>query len=113
VNCRNNLPSYGRWQEKFARQGVIVIGVHTPETPWERVTANVTRQIRRLGISYPVLLDPKGENWSRWGQNYWPTVYLVDKHGRLSYRWIGELEYGHAGGEKTMERLVARLLAER
>jgi hypothetical protein len=86
--------------------------VHTPETPAERNSANVTREIRRLGITYPVLLDPKGENWNRWGQRYWPAVYLIDKHGRVRYRWDGELEYNHAGGEATMARLVDRLLQE-
>jgi hypothetical protein len=91
---------------------VAIIGVHTPETPWERQTANVTREIQSLGITYPVLLDPSGANWSRWGQHYWPTVYLIDKHGRVRYRWEGELEYNHAGGEATLARLVNQLLKE-
>jgi hypothetical protein len=86
--------------------------VHTPETPGERKSANVTREIRRLGITYPVLLDPKGENWNRWGQRFWPTVYLIDKHGRVRYRWDGELEYERAGGEAKMGRLVYQLLKE-
>jgi len=91
---------------------VAIIGVHTPETPWERSAANVTREIHRLGITYPVLLDPKSANWNRWGQQYWPTVYLIDKHGRVRYRWSGELEYDQAGGEATMARLVNQLLRE-
>jgi hypothetical protein len=91
---------------------VAIIGVHTPETPWERQPANVTREIRRLGITYPVLLDPNGANWNRWGQHYWPTVYLIDKHGRVRYRWEGELEYDRAGGEAIMARLVSQLLKE-
>jgi hypothetical protein len=86
--------------------------VHTPETPGERKSANVTREIRRLGITYPVLLDPKGENWNRWGQRFWPTVCLIDKHGRVRYRWDGELEYERAGGEAKMARLVNQLLKE-
>jgi hypothetical protein len=86
--------------------------VHTPETPEERKSANVTREIRRLGITYPVLLDPKGENWHRWGQRFWPTVYLIDKHGRVRYRWDGELEWQNAGGETKMARLADELLKE-
>lgn len=86
--------------------------MHTPETPGERNPANVTRELRRLGITYPVLLDPKGENWRRWGQRYWPTVYLIDKHGCVRYRWDGELEWQSAGGETRMGRLVAQLLRE-
>jgi hypothetical protein len=91
---------------------VALIGVHTPETPLERNISNVTREIRRLGITYPVLLDPKSVNWNRWSQQYWPAVYLIDQHGRIRYRWVGELEYGHAGGEATMARLVRQLLRE-
>jgi len=86
--------------------------VHTPETPWERKSANVTREIRRLGITYPVLLDPKSGNWRRWGQRFWPTVYLIDKHGRVRYRWDGELEWQNAGGEARMARLIDQLLKE-
>ena len=48
---------------------MALIGVHTPETPWERKSANVTQEIHRLGITYPVLLDPKGVNWNRWGRS--------------------------------------------
>ena len=91
---------------------MALIGVHTPETSWERSSTNVTREIHRLGITYPVLLDPRGVNWNRWGQHFWPTVYLIDKHGRVRYRWVGELEYEHAGGEATMARLVHQLLQE-
>jgi hypothetical protein len=86
--------------------------VHTPETPEERKSANVTREIRHRGITYPVLLDPKGENWRRWGQRFWPAVYLIDKHGRVRYRWDGELEWQNAGGEARMARLVDQLLKE-
>lgn len=91
---------------------MVIIGVHTPETPWERMTANVARQVRQLGITYPVLIDQKGANWGRWRQQYWPTVYLIDKHGRVRYRWAGELEYNHAGGEAAMGQRVAELLKE-
>jgi thiol-disulfide isomerase/thioredoxin len=112
INCKDNVPSYRRWQKQFAGQKVAIIGVHTPESPWERKVANVIREIHRQGINYPVLLDPKGVNWDRWGQHYWPTIYLIDKHGRVRYRWAGELEYERAGGEAAMARLVNQLLME-
>jgi len=89
------------------------VGVHTPETPAERVTANVVRRVKQIGITYPVLLDTQGTNWQRWGQQYWPTVYLIDKHGRVRYRWVGELEYNHAGGEAQMAGLIQGLLKEK
>jgi hypothetical protein len=91
---------------------VVVIGVHTPETPGERDPANVAREVKRLGITYPVLLDQDGSNWKRWGQQYWPTVYLIDRRGRVRYRWIGELDYGGAGGSAQIAERVEALLRE-
>ena len=73
---------------------------------------NVVRRVKKLGITYPILLDQKGANWGRWGQNFWPTVYLIDKAGRVRYRWAGELEYDNAGGEQIMAGYVQKLLEE-
>jgi hypothetical protein len=92
---------------------VRFIGVHTPETPGERVPENVEKKVRELKISHPVLLDPEGENWRRWGQQWWPTVYLIDRRGRVRYRWAGELEFQNAGGEAKLGGLVEQLLKER
>jgi thiol-disulfide isomerase/thioredoxin len=113
INCRHNLPSYTRWQQRFEKAGVEFIGVHTPETDSERRRENVVRRVKELGITYPILVDAGGENWARWGQQYWPTVYLIDRRGRVRYRWTGELEYGGAGGEKRMAGLIQSLLNER
>ncbi|MGH9802565.1 MAG: redoxin domain-containing protein [Blastocatellia bacterium] len=111
-NCRANLPSYANWQKQFADKDVVVIGVHTPETASERVTANVVRNVKQLGITYPVLLDQEHANWNRWQVDAWPTAYLVDKQGRTRYRWVGELNYRNAGGEAKLGRLVEQLLKE-
>lgn len=113
MNCHRNLPSYGRWQKQFEKKGLVIIGVHTPEGKEERVPGNVARKVKELGIRYPVLLDPDGKTWRRWGQQYWPTVYLIDKQGRVRYRWVGELEYQEAGGEATMAELIESLLHEK
>jgi hypothetical protein len=67
--------------------------------------------VKQLGITYPVLLDTDGENWRRWGQEWWPTVYLIDRKGRVRYRWTGELEWKNAGGEAKLARLIQQLLA--
>ena len=111
-NCRANLPAYARLQKKFEKQGVTIIGVHTPEFDHERDPKNVARRVKELGITYPILLDAKNENWQRWKQQYWPTIYLIDKAGRVRHRWIGELNYKNAGGEATVTRLVENLLKE-
>jgi thiol-disulfide isomerase/thioredoxin len=111
-NCLANLPAYENWQKQFADEDVVVIGVHTPETESERVTANVARRVKQLGITYPVLVDQEHANWNRWQVEAWPTVYLVDKQGRIRYRWVGELNYRNAGGEAKLGQLVKRLLKE-
>ncbi len=85
INCKHNLPAYNRWQKGFADKNVLVIGVHTPETETERNPANVARKLKELGISYPVLVDSDRDNWKRWQQRVWPTVYLIDKHGMVRY----------------------------
>ena len=113
INCKHNLPAYSKWQKEFADRGLQVIGVHTPETPEERVSANVDRAITRWSITYPVLTDNESKNWERWGLRYWPSVFLIDKHGRLRDVWEGELEYGGAGGTAKIEGEIKTLLAER
>ena len=111
-NCIANLPAYANWHKQFAAQDVAVIGVHTPETASERVTANVVQRVKQLGITYPILVDQEHANWNRWQVEAWPTVYLVDKQGRLRYRWVGELNYHNAGGEAKLGQMVAQLLQE-
>jgi thiol-disulfide isomerase/thioredoxin len=112
INCRRNLPAYARWSREFASNDVAVIGVHTPETPSEAVESNVQREVKRLGIDYPILLDNEQINWNHWRQEFWPTVYVIDKRGTIRYRWEGELEYNNAGGTKKIAELVTQLLAE-
>jgi peptide-methionine (R)-S-oxide reductase len=111
-NCQANLPSYARLQKRFEKQDVAIIGVHTPEFDHERDSKNVARRVRELGITYPILIDSKSENWRRWNQRYWPTIYLIDKSGRARYSWVGELEHKGAGGEAKIARLVENLLRE-
>jgi peroxiredoxin len=110
INCKRNLPAYAHWWQRFADKGVVVIGIHTPETEAERDPVNVAKKVKELGIAYPVLLDPDRQNWNRWQQRWWPSVYLIDKQGRVKSVWEGELEYQNAGGEATMTRLIAELL---
>jgi peroxiredoxin len=112
INCKHNLPIYSRWQKQFEKREVAIIGVHTPETTGEASASRVTREVKRRNISYPILIDSKAENWTRWHQHYWPCVYLIDKQGRIRYRWEGELEFDHAGGETKMARKVEELLKE-
>jgi thiol-disulfide isomerase/thioredoxin len=112
INCKHNLPAYARWQKRFAASGVIVIGIHSPESEAERNPTNVVRKVKELGITYPVLIDSERENWKRWGQHLWPAICLIDKQGKARYGWEGELEYRGANGEAKMTRLIEALLKE-
>ncbi len=112
INCRRNLPAYDRWHKRFASKGVLVIGIHSPETEAERNPSNVEKKVKELGIAYPVLVDSERQNWNRWQQRAWPAICLIDKQGRVRYGWEGELEYRGAGGEAKMTRLVEALLKE-
>ena len=112
INCRHNLPSYANWEQQLASRDVAIIGIHTPELAHERLTANVEKKVAQYGIHWPVLLDTDMKNWRNWHQEFWPAVYLVDKKGKIRYRWDGELNYGGAGGEKKMMELVEKLLDE-
>ncbi len=112
INCRRNLPIYSRWNDKYSPQGVEVIGIHTPELANERDPKNVAREIKKLKIDYPVLFDGNNQNWQRWEQQYWPTVYLIDKSGRVRYAWIGELNSNGQNGEAKMSNLIEQLQRE-
>lgn len=112
INCKRNLPVYARWHEQFGPRGVAVIGIHTPEFEQEARLDNVAAKVQAFGIGWPVLLDPKMDNWRRWKQQFWPAVYLIDRQGVIRYRWDGELNYGGIAGESLMNAAIERLLAE-
>ncbi len=107
-NCQANLPAYASWYQRFKPQGVEIIGVHTPETSSERDPKNVAAFLKKRDISYPVLIDGDSKNWQNWNQQYWPTIYLIDKTGKIRYQWIGELQTG----EKQMTELIKQLVDE-
>jgi peroxiredoxin len=113
INCKRNLPAYNRWFKQLASKDVAVIGVHTPETSGESRPANVRAAIKRDGIAYPVLVDSDHKNWDRWNQQFWPTIYLIDKQGRIRYRWEGELEYDNQQGTAKITQLVNKLVTEK
>lgn len=73
----------------------------------------MSKRVKEVGITYPILLDQAGENWNRWRQRYWPTAYLIDKRGHVRYAWEGELEWKGADGERKMARRVEMLLREK
>ncbi|MEM6473439.1 MAG: redoxin domain-containing protein, partial [Planctomycetota bacterium] len=112
INCVRNLPHYNGWHEDYADQGLVVIGIQTPETPAERSVDRVSSAIPEQGIKYPVLFDSKSQNWKTWNNKTWPTVYLIDKEGFIRRWWEGEMNWKGAEGEKDMRKTIEQLLAE-
>jgi peroxiredoxin len=112
INCKHNLPSYNSWEKQFSKQGLVIVGIHTPETDYERSSTNLAEAIQARGITYPILVDNEGKNWTAWKQEYWPTVYLVDKYGRVRDYWEGELDFENAGGTAKFTAEIKALLTE-
>lgn len=113
INCIRNLPHYQGWQQKFANDGVVIIGIQTPETESERKLENLQRNVIERQIEYPVVFDGASENWKAWGNNMWPSVYLIDKQGRVRNWWYGELNWEGAKGEEFMRKRIEDLLSEK
>ena len=99
-------------QEQFGEEAFRIIGVHSPEFDHERDPGNVRDQVKSLGISYPVVMDNDFAIWKSLGNRYWPTLYLIDKAGRIRRAQVGET---HAGSEaaRDFETRIRRLLAEK
>ena len=104
VNCRRTLPYLRAWQEKYKDNGLVIIGVHTPEFEFEKDSINVTQAIRDLGVEWPVVLDNDYINWNNFANHYWPAKYLIDQNGNIVYSHFGE------GAYEETEREIQRLL---
>ena len=104
INCRNVLPEFKGYHRDFADNGLVIIGVHSPEFGFEKELANVKTAVRDLGVEFPVAVDNDFANWNRYNNRYWPTRYLIDKQGVLRYTHIGEGAYEETRG--WIERLL-------
>lgn len=100
------VPQLRVWHERYARQGLTIVGVHAPEFFWEKPHERVVEATRRLGIPYPVVQDNDFAIWTRFGVRAWPTQVLVDRKGRVRARHIGE------GAYEETEGTIRTLLAE-
>jgi peroxiredoxin len=112
-NCVANFQHYTRWHESLAARGVRVIGIQTPETSAERDPQKVRQAAKERGFEFPVLIDLESKNWAAWGNTMWPTVYVIDPKGYIRFWWQGELNWQGATGDKTIEKLIDELLAEK
>jgi cytochrome c biogenesis protein CcdA/thiol-disulfide isomerase/thioredoxin len=93
INCLRTLPYLEAWDKRYRRDGLVIVGVHSPEFPFERDAGNVQAAIEREGIGYPVAQDNKLATWDAWGNQYWPAEYLIDARGQVRDAHFGEGEY--------------------
>jgi thiol-disulfide isomerase/thioredoxin len=103
-NCQHTLSHVKAWAARYSRDGLVVVGVHSPEFDYEAVPANVRDYVGRNGITYPVLLDPDMRVWTAFGVRAWPTFILADAQGRRRRVHVGE------GGYDETEDAIRALL---
>jgi thiol-disulfide isomerase/thioredoxin len=105
VNWLRQLPYVRAWADRYAGQGLVVVGVHTPEFGFEHEPANVRRAVADLRVGYPVAIDSDYGVWRAFGNHYWPALYFADAQGRIRHHQFGE------GGYQQSEMVIQRLLA--
>lgn len=93
INWLRTLPYVRAWSEKYKNQGLVVIGVHTPEFPFEHDLENVRRAAKELRVDYPIAVDSDYGVWRAFNNEYWPALYFVDAQGRIRHHQFGEGDY--------------------
>lgn len=106
INCQHVIPSLKEWDKTYREQGLVIIGNHYPEFSFEADLTNLKSAVTEYGIKYAVAQDNEGVTWRAYKNQYWPALYLIDKHGHLRYVTIGEGRY------KETELAIQTLLAE-
>ena len=104
VNCIRTLPYLKEWHAKYADKGLVIVGVHSPEFEFEKVTENVVQSMNSFGLEYPVAQDNDFRTWRAYSNRAWPAKYLVDKDGVIRYKHFGE------GAYRETERQIRQLL---
>jgi cytochrome c biogenesis protein CcdA/thiol-disulfide isomerase/thioredoxin len=106
INCLRTLPHLEAWDARYRKDGLVIVGVHTPEFAFEHVPSNVRTAVKKLGVRYPVALDNKYGTWSAYHNEYWPAEYLIDRTGHVRHTHFGEGEYPET--EKLIRQYLGR-----
>jgi thiol-disulfide isomerase/thioredoxin len=106
INWLRTLPYVRAWAEKYKNQGLVVIGVHSPEFAFEKNVDNVRRAAKDMRVDYPIAIDSDFAVWRALKNEYWPALYIVDAQGRIRHHQFGEGDY------EQSERIIQQLLAE-
>ena len=107
INCIRTLPYLTAWDEKYSEEGLVIIGIHTPEFEFEKEYDNVVFATKKFGIKYPVVQDNDKETWNEFQNRYWPRKYIADHEGYIRFDHIGEGAYAET------EKVIQLLLEER
>jgi len=105
-NCQNTLPSVKAWDAKYRDLGLTIVGVHTPELQSEYIIDSVRREVLALGIKYAIVTDNDYKTWKAYNVEAWPTLFVIDKRGRIRWLHVGEGRYDET------ESVIKTLLAE-
>ena len=103
INCVRTIPHLSSWYEAYKDEGLVIIGVHSPEFTFERDADNVQKAMKELGVNWPVVLDNDFKQWQAYSNRYWPAKYFIDRTGRIRYFHFGEGEYD------TSEEVIRKL----
>src|SRR5215467_2382190 len=106
INWLRTLPYVRAWAEKYKDRGLVVIGVHTPEFPFEKDIENIRRAAKEMRVAYPIAIDSDYAIWRAFNNAYWPALYFIDKNGRIRHHHFGE------GGYEQSERIIQQLLGD-
>jgi cytochrome c biogenesis protein CcdA/thiol-disulfide isomerase/thioredoxin len=104
INCLRAIPYVEAWAEKYKSDGLVVIGVHTPEFAFEKDQANIAKAVRDLMITYPIAIDSNYGVWKAFNNEYWPAHYFIDAQGTIRYHHFGEGEYDKS--EEVIQELL-------
>jgi len=104
INCRRTLPYVKKWHGKYAKKGLTIIGVHSPEFEFEKDVRNVKKAVKEFGLKYPIAIDNDMETWRVFDNMYWPAKYLIDQEGYIVHVNFGE--GGYANTEMEIQRLL-------
>ena len=107
INCIRTLPYLTAWDEKYSEEGLVIVGIHTPEFEFEKEYDNVVFATKKFGIKYPVVQDNDKETWNEFQNRYWPRKYIADHEGYIRFDHIGEGAYAET------EKVIQLLLEER
>lgn len=93
INCIRTLPHLERWYQQYKKEGLVVLGIHSPEFSFEQRVLNVEKAVRKFRLTYPIALDNQFVTWRNYNNHYWPAHYLINKKGMVVYIHLGEGDY--------------------